>query len=230
MKIHIEADATLLALEAAAFIARQAHRSIESRQRFSLALSGGKGPHRMFEALAREDIPWEFVHLFQVDERATSADSPERNFRAIRALLVDRIPIPDDQVHPMPVEQTDLQVAAEQYSAILHDTLGLDATIDLVHLGLGDDGHTASLLPGDATLESTEDVVVSRKYEGFRRVSLTFPMLSSARQRLWLVSGAAKSEMLKAAVDGDPSIPAGRVNREDTIFFVDKAAAAMLTE
>lgn len=228
MKIHIQPDANSLALEAAAFIAEQARLAIDARGRFSLALSGGTGPHRMFEALAQEDVPWKFVHVFQVDERATTAESPERNFRAIRDLLLDHIAIPDNQVHPMPVELDDLNATAKQYAATLHQSLGSAMTFDLVHLGLGEDGHTASMLTGDPALASTDDVAVSREYQGFRRLSLTLPVISRARQRLWLVTGARKSKMLKAAVEGDASIPAGRVNRNRTVFFVDTAAAAML--
>lgn len=228
MKVCIQPDPPTLALEAAAFIAEQSREAIVARGRFSLALSGGKGPHRMFEALAKENVRWESVHVFQVDERVAPADSTERNFRAIRNLLLDHIDIPGDQVHPMPVELDDLNAAAEQYSVTLRQSLGPAVTFDLVHLGLGDDGHTASLLPGDPSLDSDDDVVVSRDYQGFRRLSLTFPVLSRARQRLWLVTGAAKSKVLKAAVDGDAAIPAGRVNRNDSTFFVDEAAAEML--
>lgn len=228
MKIHRQPDANLLAIEAAAFIAQRSRKAISARKQFSLALSGGKGPHRMFEALAKEDVQWKFVHLFQVDERTAAADSPERNWHAIRRLLLDRIDIPGEQVHPMPVELDDLHAAADRYSATLRQSLGSVVTFDLVHLGLGDDGHTASLLPGDPAIESTDDVIVSCEYQGFRRLSLTFPVLSRARQRLWLVAGTAKSKVLKSTVDGDISIPAGRVNRSATVFFVDEAAAAML--
>jgi 6-phosphogluconolactonase len=228
VRIHIEADAELLAHEAAAWLADQARRAIEARQRFSLALSGGRGPHRMFEALAKESVPWDCVHLFQVDERAAPADSRQRNLRAIRELLLDRAGIPDDRVYPMPVELDDLDAAARQYAATLEDVLGPDAVLDMVHLGLGEDGHTASLLPGDEAADSAATVIVSREYQGFRRLSLSLPLLSRARQRFWLVTGASKSEILPAAVDGDPSIPAGRVNREDTVFFVDQAAAVLL--
>jgi 6-phosphogluconolactonase len=228
MKIHVEADADTLALEAAAWIGEQARRAIAGRGMFSLALSGGRGPHGLFEALARERIDWARVHLFQVDERAAPLESPERNFRAIVALLVDRVAIPCEQLYPMPVARDDLEAAAADYAATLERVLGDGSVLDLVHLGIGEDGHTASLLPGDPACESGAPVIVSREYQGFRRLSLNYEVLSAARQRCWFVTGAAKSDVLVRAVDGDPGIPAGRISREDSWFFVDQAAGAML--
>jgi 6-phosphogluconolactonase len=228
MKIHIEPDADRLALECGAWMGGQIRRGLSERDTFSLALSGGRGPHRLFESLAREKVPWDRVHLFQVDERAAPADSPERNFHAIRTMLVERVPIPEANVHPMPVDEADLEAAARDYADTLARVLGPDLVLDLVHLGLGEDGHTASLFPGDPASESGAPVIVSREHQGFRRLSLNYTVLSDARQRLWFVTGAAKSEMLVRAMDGDVGIPAGRIRREDTLFFADQAAAAML--
>jgi 6-phosphogluconolactonase len=228
MKIHVEPDPQRLAIGAAAFIARQARRAIHARQQFTLALSGGTAPRRMFEALSREKVQWTAVHVFQVDERVAAAHSGARNFSAMRTALLDHVAIPDGQVHPMPVDLDDLGAAADRYSASLRRCLGPAMALDLVHLGLGEDGHTASLLPGDPALESAADVVVSREYQGYRRLSLTFPVLAAARRRLWFVTGASKSRVLRAAVEGDVSIPAGRVPRSRTTFFVDAAAAAEL--
>ncbi len=230
MKIHIEADADDLAREAAAFIGEQGRLAIAERGLFSLALSGGRGPHGLFEALAREKLDWERVHLFQVDERAAPLESPERNFRAIVALLVDRVSIPCEQLYPMPVARDDLQAAAGEYAATLERVLGDGRVLDLVHLGLGEDGHTASLLPDDPAAESGAPVIVSREYQGFRRLSLNYEVLSGARRRCWFVTGAAKSEVLLRALDGDGGIPAGRVSRENTWFFVDLAAGAALEQ
>lgn len=230
LKIHIEPDADTLALEAAAWIGEQARRAIGERGQFSLALSGGRGPHALFEALTREKVDWEHVRLFQVDERAAPQASPERNFRAIRSLLVERVPVPADHVHPMPVESDDLEAAAADYAATMERVLGADRLLDLVHLGLGEDGHTASLLPGDPAPDSGAAVIVSMPCQGFRRLSLNYALLSGARQRCWFVTGAAKSEVLPRAVDGDTSIPAGRIRRDDTLFFVDQAAGAALEQ
>lgn len=228
MKIHVAPDAAQLALECAAWIGGQVRLGLAERDTFSLALSGGRGPHALFEALAREKVAWERVHLFQVDERAAPADSPERNFRAIRTLLVERVAIPAGNVHPMPVEQDDLDAAARGYADTLARVLGPDCILDLVHLGLGTDGHTASLFPGDPASLAPAPVIVSREQEGLRRLSLNYTVLSAARQRAWFVTGAAKSEVLVRAMDGDIGIPAGRIRREDTLFFADQAAAAML--
>ena len=228
MKIHIGADAGALALETAAWVGEQARRAIAECGMFSLALSGGRGPHGLFEALAREKIDWGRVHLFQVDERAAPLESPERNFRAIVALLVDRVAIPCEQLYPMPVAREDLEAAAADYGATLERVLGAGRVLDLVHLGLGEDGHTASLLPGDPAPETGAPVIVSREYQGFRRLSLNYGVLSAARQRCWFVTGSAKSEVLVRAVDGDDGIPAGRISREDSWFFVDQAAGGLL--
>ncbi|HEX2140469.1 MAG TPA: 6-phosphogluconolactonase, partial [Woeseiaceae bacterium] len=130
--------------------------------------------------------------------------------------------------YPMPVAKEDLAAAAADYAATLERVLGPGSVLDVVHLGLGEDGHTASLLPGDPAPESGAPVIVSMAYQGFRRLSLNYPVLSGARQRCWFVTGAAKSEVLPRAVDGDPAIPAGRITREEAWFFVDHAAGAML--
>lgn len=228
MKIHVEPDADSLALAAAAWVGAQARNALAEREFFSIALSGGRGPHGLFEALARENIEWARVHLFQVDERAAPSDSHDRNFLAIRRLLIEHVPLPPGRVHPMPVDMDDLEAVAAAYAAKLERVLGADRVLDLVHLGLGEDGHTASLLPGDPTPDSGAPVIVSMPYQGFRRLSLNYHVLSGARQRCWFVTGAAKSEVVPRVVDGDPSIPGGRIRREDTVFFVDQAAGSAL--
>lgn len=228
MKIHVEPDADRLASACAAWIGKQARRALADRNTFSLALSGGRGPRPLFEALAREKIDWQRVQLFQVDERAAPPDSPDRNFHAIHALLVEHAGIPAEQVHPMPVERENLEAAAADYAATLERVLGPGRVLDLVHLGLGADGHTASLLPGDPAADSGAPVIVSMEYQGFRRLSLSYPLLSAARRRSWFVTGAAKSAVLPRVIDGDRAVPAGRIERRDTLFFVDRSAAAAL--
>src|SRR5690606_883654 len=160
--------------------------------------------------------------------RAAPADSPDRNLTAIRSLLVDRVAIPAGNVHPMPVEQDDLEAAAREYADTPERVLGRGSVLGLVHLGLGGDGHTASPPPGDPVAGSDRTVIVAREHGGFRRMSLNYSVLSDARQRVWFVTGAAKSEMLLRAMDGDVTIPAGRIRREDTLFFADQAAGALL--
>jgi 6-phosphogluconolactonase len=228
MKIHVEPDPHRAAGACAAWIGEQARRALADRETFSFALSGGSGPRPLFEALAREPVDWQRVELFQVDERVAPPGSPDRNFSAIRALLVERALIPTAQVHAMPVEQEDLEAAAADYAATLERVLGPGRVLDLVHLGLGEDGHTASLLPGDAAADSGAPVIVSMEYQGFRRLSLNYSVLSAARQRCWYVTGAGKSAVLQRAVDGDRSIPAGCIERDRSVFFVDRAVVGRM--
>jgi 6-phosphogluconolactonase len=221
MKIQTEADAQRAAEAAAAWIAGRARAAITDRHRFALALSGGSSPLPMFDALAAADIPWQYVSLYQVDERLVPADSALRNFAAIRERLLDRIAIPAGQVHPMPVESGDPRAAAAAYAETLVRTLGANGVLDLAHLGLGADGHTASLLPGDPAADEATAVIVSRRYQGTRRLSLSFSILSAARERAWLVTGADKRDALARLLGGDPDIPAGRVERRGSIVFTD---------
>ena len=221
MKVRTEADARQAAAAAAAHIAGRARQGVATRRRFALGLSGGSSPLPMFDALADSDVPWESVHLYQVDERQVAADSTQRNFAAIRKRLVDRVTIPPGQVHPMPVERDDPQAAAAAYAETLARTLGPGVVLDLVHLGLGADGHTASLLPGDPALDEAADVIVSQPYRGARRLSLSPAVLSAAHERVWLVSGADKREALARLLRGDPAIPAGRLERRRSIVFTN---------
>lgn len=221
MKVRTEADARQAAAAAAAHIAGRARDVVAARRRFALGVSGGSSPLPMFDALADSDVPWEFVHLYQVDERLVRADSAQRNFAAIRERLLDRVTIPPRQVHPMPVEQDDAHAAAADYAETLARTLGPGGSLDLVHLGLGADGHTASLLPGDPALEEAAAVIVSQAYQGARRLSLSAAVLSAAHERVWLVTGADKHDALARLLRGDPAIPAGRLDRRRSIVFTD---------
>jgi 6-phosphogluconolactonase len=219
MNIHAFVNADEGAIAAAGYIAAQFRLAVSARRRFTLALSGGTSPLRMFDALTGETIRWEHVHLFQVDERLVPSDSPERNFARVRERLLAHVDIPPGQVYAMPVELDDPKAAAKAYAATLRRVLGADGVLDLVHLGLGADGHTASLLPDDTALESNADVIVSRPYQGFRRLSLSLPLISAARERLWLVTGTEKSRALKSLIDGDRTVPAGRVARDNATVF-----------
>jgi 6-phosphogluconolactonase len=224
MRVCREVDAANAAAAAAAHIAGCARQVIAERRRFALGLSGGSSPLPMFAALAVADIPWEFVLLYQVDERLVPADSPARNFAAIRERPVERIAIPAANVHPRPVERADPNAAAADYADTLRRTLKPGGVLDLVHLGLGADGHTASLLPGDPAAGGTTDVIVSQAYRGTRRLSLSSGVLSAARERVWLVTGADKRRALARLLDGDHEIPAGRLPRRRSIVFTDLAA------
>jgi 6-phosphogluconolactonase len=166
------------------------------------------------------------VHVVQVDERIAPAGDPERNLARLRESLLDRAALPPQQVYAMPVEEADLDAAASGYARTLERIAGVPPVLDLVHLGLGADGHTASLVPGDPALEVTDrDVAVTRAYMGRRRMTLTYPILNRARRILWLVTGADKVAMLPRLLAADVAIPAGRVNPERALVLADSAAA-----
>jgi len=229
LKIEVHADAAAVARHAAAWIAGAAMQAIAQRDRFVIALSGGTTPWPMLQVLATETIDWRKVHVVQVDERAAPIDSPDRNLTHLRDALLARVPLPAAQVYPMPVEDDDLAAAAKNYGRSLARLSGSPPLLDLVQLGLGADGHTASLVPGDPVLEvNGADVAVTAPYRGRCRMTLTYPIINRARHILWLVTGADKAETVARFVRGDPSLPASRVSREPALLLADRAAAALL--
>ena len=229
MNIKVYPDEDAVAGKAAAIIADAARAAVTSRGRFTLAVSGGRTPWLMLRALAAEKLPWRQVHVFQVDERLAPAGDPDRNFTHLRDSLLDHAPLSPDHVHAMPVETAELNRAAEQYARTLQDIAGLPPVLDLIHLGLGPDGHTASLVPGDPVLDVTDvDVAVTGPYQGRRRMTLTIPIINRSRLVLWLVTGGEKAEALVRLRDGDRSIPGSRVRRNDALVLADRAAAARL--
>jgi 6-phosphogluconolactonase len=226
MKIEIFSDAESVAREAAAIIAAEARAAVAERGRFIMAVSGGHTPWAMLRDLAQEEVPWENVHLTQVDERVAPSGHPDRNLTHLRESLLEHARLPQEQIYAMPVESSDLEAAAKQYAATLAKIAGSPPVLDLVHLGLGPDGHTASLVPGDAVLKVNEaDVAVTGIYQGRRRITLTYPILNRARRLLWLVTGSDKVAMLVRLRDGDRSIPAGLVSQERALLLADRAAA-----
>jgi len=229
MKVEILKDADCVAQAAAATIASDARAAIAARGRFALAVSGGHTPWIMLRAFAEENIPWAGVHVFQVDERVAPAGHPDRNLTHLRESLLQNAPLRPEQIHAMPVDSIDLEAAATQYSLALREIAGSPPVLDLVHLGLGPDGHTASLVPEDAVLEVFDkDVALSGIYQGRRRMTLTYPAINRARRVLWVVTGSEKVEMLRRLRDGDVSIPAGRVNRDQALLLADQAAAEQM--
>jgi 6-phosphogluconolactonase len=225
MKIEVLADDAAVAQRAAALMAEQAHEAVRARGVFTLAVSGGRTPWAMLRALAAMDLPWPQVQLFQVDERVAPDGDPVRNLTNIRASLLDHAPLPAANLHAMPVTADDLQAAARNYAATLQHVAGMPAVLDLVHLGLGSDGHTASLVPGDAALQVADaDVALAGPYQGHRRMTLTYPLLDRARAVLWLATGAEKREMVARLRAGDRGIPAGRVRAENAWLLADTAA------
>ena len=231
MRIEVLADADAVARKAASIIAAEARQTVPVRGRFIMAVSGGHTPWVMLRALADEDVPWTSVHIFQVDERVAPEGHADRNLTHLRASLLEHAPMPAGQIYAMPVELPDLQTAAAKYATQLETIAGAPPVLDLVHLGLGPDGHTASLVPGDAVLGVTNrDVAVTGVYQGRNRLTLTYPVINRARRILWLVTGSEKVPMYKRLQAGDRSIPAGRVRQDNARLLADRAAAGERTD
>ena len=229
MDLEVLSDADAVAARGAAVIAAEARASVAARGRFLLAVSGGHTPWIMLSDLAREDVPWQALSIFQVDERVAPFEHQDRNLTHLRKCLIGKTPLKDEQLYAMPVEASDLDVAAQSYAAKLREIAGSPPVLDLIHLGLGPDGHTASLPPGDPVLGvANADVAVSGVYMGRRRMTLTFPTINRARRILWLVTGGEKAGMLKLLYDGDSSIPAGRIGRDNALVLADRGAASKL--
>lgn len=226
MRLEVLPDADAAAARAAARIADAAREAIAARGRFVFAVSGGHSPWIMLRELAGEALPWERIHVFQVDERVAPAGDPDRNLTHLRDSLLSRAPLPEGNVHAMPVEAADLDAAAADYARTLEGLAGRPPVLDLVHLGLGPDGHTASLVPGDPALGVTDrDVALTAVYMGRRRMTLTYPVLDRARSVLWLVTGAEKAPVLPRLMAQDPTIPAGRVSAARADVVADRASA-----
>lgn len=227
MQIEILADAEAVAQRAAQVIAAAAREAVKARGRFSLAVSGGHTPWVMLRLLAAEDVPWPGVDVFQVDERVAPDGDPERNLTHLRESLLASAPLPAAQLHPMPVLEPDLNRAAQQYAATLRAVCGDPPVLDLVHLGLGPDGHTASLVPGDAVLgvHGADVAPTAGTYQNRRRLTLTYPAIDRARQILWVVTGAEKVEALAKLRAGNVGIPGGRIRQSRATLLADRAAA-----
>ncbi|MDH3755483.1 MAG: 6-phosphogluconolactonase, partial [Acidimicrobiia bacterium] len=186
--------------------------------------SGGSTPRLMLEHLAaRDDIEWDRVTIFQVDERVAPEGHPDRNLVMLEDALTSKVAV---AVQPMPVDADDLDLAAGGYAAALEMTAGSPPVLDLVQLGLGEDGHTASLAPDDPVLDFVDrDVALTRSYRGQVRMTLTRPVLDRARQRLWLVSGMAKADAFSRLLIGDISIPATLISTDRSLVLADRSAA-----
>jgi 6-phosphogluconolactonase len=207
-----------VAERAADLVSEQAGAAVADHGRFSFAVSGGHTPWAMFARLANKEMPWEKVTIFQVDERVAPDGDPDRNLTHLYASLPPGATAVAD-VRPMPVDVPDLERGAAEYARSLPEAF------DLVHLGLGPDGHTASLVPGDAVLQVTDRLVaVTGVYQGRRRMTLTYPMLERTPNVLWLVTGADKTDAIRRLLAGDPSIPASRISPANAVMIADQAA------
>ena len=225
MIVEILPDEASLAKRAAAVIAADARAAVAARGHFVMAVSGGKSPWVMLADLADEDVPWPNVHVFQIDERIAPAGDPDRNYVHLRDSLLQHAPIPEKQIYAMPVEEADSEAAARQYAETLEGVAGKPPVLDLAHLGLGPDGHTASLIPGDPVLNVTDrDIAITGVYQGRKRMTMTYPMINRARKIMWLVSGKDKVDAFPKLRAGDPSIPGGRISRTQALLLADRDA------
>ncbi len=231
MKIEVYTDADTVARKAAELIAKGARDAVTARGKFVIAVSGGKTPWIMLRDLSQEDVPWKGVHVVQVDERVAPEGDPDRNLTHLRESLLEHAPLRPDQIYAMPVESTSLEAACVRYAQTLAEIAGSPPVLDLVHLGLGPDGHTASLVPGDSVLDVKDaDVALTGIYQGRRRMTLTYPTINRSRCVLWLATGAEKAGMLARLQAGDVSIPAGRVGRDHAVVLADRAAAGQVVK
>jgi 6-phosphogluconolactonase len=219
-ELEVMPDAEAAARRAAEVVAETARSAIDLRGAFAMAVSGGRSPSLMFADLATRDVPWKQTGIWQVDERVAPDGHPDRN---LTGLLASLPPDARSVVRPMPVTDEDLEVAAGRYAASLPEEF------DVVHLGLGDDGHTASLVPGDPVLDVVDrEVAVTGDYRGRRRMTFTLPLLDRQPFVLWLVTGEDKAAVVPLLLAADPSIPAGRVRAERQLVVADRAAASAL--
>jgi 6-phosphogluconolactonase len=210
---QIRAGSSLSAV-AADFLAEALDSRLRDQPRASLALSGGSTPWAAFSRLSKADIDWSRVDVYQVDERIAPAGDAARNLTGLADALLDHVPT---CARPMPVNDSDLDAAAIRYADALPESL------DVVHLGLGGDGHTASLVPGDPVLRVADRrVAVTQPYEGHRRMTLTFPALNAAGSIIWIVSAKGKASALRKLRNADPTIPAGRVAQVRAVLLTDE--------
>jgi 6-phosphogluconolactonase len=220
IELEVAGDEKAASRRAAELIAQAGAAAAAERDRFAFAMSGGRSPWAMLAILGDlEEMPWEQTELFQVDERVAAPGDQDRNLtHMVLGLSMAHQPA----LRPMPVTQRDLDGAAREYEAALPEPL------DLVHLGLGPDGHTASLVPGDPVLEVTgrRVALTAEPYQGHRRMTLTYPALEATHRIVWLVTGPDKRDPLAKLLAGDDSIPAGRVHNDNMVVVVDEAAAA----
>lgn len=230
--IEVLPDDDAVAKAAARKIAAAAREAVAARGLFTLAVSGGKTPWAMLRDLASEEVPWNRVHVFQIDERIAPEGDPDRNLTHLHESLLGSAPIPKENIHAMPVNATDPVLGAVEYEQTLREFCGNPPVLDMAHLGLGPDGHTASLIPGDPVLDVADcDVALTdpvNLYQNRRRMTLTYPMLNRSRQILWLATGAAKIPMIVRLKAADHGIPGGRIAQGNAVLLTDTAAAAGL--
>lgn len=217
MDIVVAQDPQAAAAEAATWVARQLRNAVARRGLATVAFSGGSTPALMLAALGDLSVPWEATTIFQVDERVAPDGDPDRNAMLLAVLRPHR-----PSIQLMPVNGRSLKSGGQAYAALLPDRL------DVVHLGVGDDGHTASWPPGDPVIDDPGTVAISGEYKGRVRMTLTVHTVNAARRRLVLATGSAKAPIIERWLLHDPALPVNRVSRTGTIIVLDTRAAARL--
>lgn len=226
MRLEVEKTPEAAAAMAARLIATVLGIGIARRTRATLALSGGSSPVPMLRELVRQPLDWTAIHVYQVDERVVARGEAARNLTRIEELLVANGPLPHRNLHPMWVDRSDLLGAAAEYATEIEHLAGVPAILDAVHLGLGTDGHTASLFSGDPALKVKDRAVaLTGEHHGYSRMTLTLPIINRARSIIWFVTGADKAGVLADLYAGGAPFPAGRVARVRAVVVADSAAA-----
>ena len=229
MEIRTFQSSNEVAREAALYIADRIRENIAKKGFFTLAISGGRTPWEMIKELATQDLPWEKVFLFQVDERVAPDGHPDRNLTQLFKSIQDSSLNTRLNIFPMHVIAEDLEEACAEYSENIK-RITETGKLDLIHLGIGTDGHTASLIPGDSVLEVGDKNVAltDSPYQGRERMTLTYPLINQAEKILWIVTGEEKAEMLERLLQQDPTIPAEKINQSHAIILTEESAAVRI--
>lgn len=230
MRIETYSDKAAVAERTAEVIADAAREGARRHGRSVLAFSGGSTPVDMLRSLGEMQLRWNATHIVQVDERVAPDGDPDRNWTMITNNLLAGADIPDALLHPMPVTADDLDAAAKQYASRLQIVCGVPPIADVVHLGMGPDGHTASLVPGDPVLEVRDRwVALAGPYQGRERMTMTYPTINAARLIVWQVTGANKAAAMRRGLQGK-GVPASGIRRRDVVVIATRDAAAELSE
>ncbi len=234
----LNAPQELFQAAAAEFIAL-ASTAIRDHRKFTVALSGGSTPKSLYSVLARSALPWDKIFFFWSDERHVPPDHPESNYRMAKEALLSKVPVPPENIFRVRAEEKDANVVAKDYEEALRSFFGLRPgefpRFDLILLGLGPDGHTASLFPNTAALNETKLLVVANWVEKFKanRITFTYPVLNNAACVIFLVSGADKADMVRTVLeDGRADLPSQRVHPVNgrLLWLLDKGAASKLSK
>jgi 6-phosphogluconolactonase len=231
-EVRIYPDRQALVEAALNLIVARIRTAIDERQSCSIALSGGSTPQPLYAALAHTDLPWERIHIYWGDERYVAPTHPDSNYGMTKRVWLDLVPIPAANIHPLPTDLAPPQLAADEYDRQLRSNFGLEAgsipVFDIILLGMGDDGHTASLFPHTAALSVLDRLVTVGDKDGQPRLTFTFPLINYARSVIFLISGASKQAALAeifAPTGNDAAYPARGVRPPGELLWLLDAAA-----